>query len=494
MLLFCLHLPNLGMSLIINSTHKPAFKQIQFRGITRGAEQNLVLSFKRKHNWRIRNPKVDTNLGTLLTRHAIDIYGQSDGQAQRIPLLRDSVRNCIQYVKKVAQKKLTTRTLLRSVVFLLMIIGLLRPQFARAVQNFPLPGIELGLEYPIIPAIAESGSHVASVAQQFASERALGSFKLLPSRAEAELAFRLVFASFGGALVGLERSSSDHPAGVRTMALVSLGAASFTLCGMYGFNNAIMDANGLISAATKYDPSRMASSVASGVGFIGAGVITNNRQPNGMHDKDSSVNGLTTAAAIWTSAAVGVASGVGLYFISATASLATVFILRFGKVKKALQMWNITASEKDIDIITSKEDINIMQEAGSVSFTSKVLSSSSDSDSKSLAAKIPVDRKDRPSRVKEKEQKKKITQSNEKASLSTNLLPLSQENKKLADPIVEKYLHGESPLWQSTTSPDEIKAIALQKKVNSSNRDDGSNTKSSPSSTDGERLDSDKWQ
>mmetsp|Transcript_8476 Transcript_8476/g.10695 ORF Transcript_8476/g.10695 Transcript_8476/m.10695 type:complete len:158 (+) Transcript_8476:172-645(+) len=157
-------------------------------------------------------------------------------------------------------------------------------------------------------------------------------------------------------------------------------------------------------------------------------------------------------------------------------------------------MWNITASEKDIDIITSKEDINIMQEAGSVSFTSKVLSSSSDSDSKSLAAKIPVDRKDRPSRVKEKEQKKKITQSNEKASLSTNLLPLSQENKKLADPIVEKYLHGESPLWQSTTSPDEIKAIALQKKVNSSNRDDGSNTKSSPSSTDGERLDSDKWQ
>lgn len=102
------------------------------------------------------------------------------------------------------------------------------------------------------------------------------------------------------------------------MALVSLGAASFTLCSLYGFSG-------------KWDTSRMASSVASGVGFIGAGVITNNRKSNGVYDPSSSVRGLTTASAIWVSAAVGVASGTGMYFISLFVSLATITILRVGK-------------------------------------------------------------------------------------------------------------------------------------------------------------------
>ncbi len=102
------------------------------------------------------------------------------------------------------------------------------------------------------------------------------------------------------------------------MSLVSLGAASFTLCSLYGFID-------------KFDSSRMASNVASGVGFIGAGVITNNRKTNGVYDKESSVKGLTTAAAIWVSAAVGVCAGTGLYFLSATAVASTVTILRIGK-------------------------------------------------------------------------------------------------------------------------------------------------------------------
>ena len=111
------------------------------------------------------------------------------------------------------------------------------------------------------------------------------------------------------------------------MALVSLGAAAFTLCSMYGFLTAAS-----LSESTKYDPSRMASNVASGVGFIGAGVITNNRKAAGVYDRKSTVGGLTTAAAIWTSAAIGVASGVGLYFISFVATVSTITILQFGKV------------------------------------------------------------------------------------------------------------------------------------------------------------------
>jgi len=131
--------------------------------------------------------------------------------------------------------------------------------------------------------------------------------------------FRLAFASLTGSLIGFERSRSDRPAGIRTMALVSLGAASFTLCSLYGFID-------------KYDTSRMASNVASGVGFIGAGVITNNRKANGVYDKTSSVRGLTTAAAIWVSAAVGVCAGTGLYFVGLVAAISTIAILRIGKV------------------------------------------------------------------------------------------------------------------------------------------------------------------
>ena len=158
--------------------------------------------------------------------------------------------------------------------------------------------------------------------------RPLGTFRVLPTLAELEISFRLLFAALGGASVGIERSQSDRPAGVRTMALVSLGAAAFTLCSMYGFLTAAS-----LSESTKYDPSRMASNVASGVGFIGAGVITNNRKAAGVYDRKSTVGGLTTAAAIWTSAAIGVASGVGLYFISFVATVSTITILRFGKVK-----------------------------------------------------------------------------------------------------------------------------------------------------------------
>lgn len=158
--------------------------------------------------------------------------------------------------------------------------------------------------------------------------RPLGTLRVLPTKAEIDICIRLIVASFGGAAVGLERSSSDRPAGVRTMALVSLGAAAFTICSMYGFLSVASDAMG-----TKVDPSRMASNIVSGVGFIGAGVITNNRQASGIYDRQSSVNGLTTAAAIWVSAAVGVACGVGMYVVGASAAASTIVILRFGRVK-----------------------------------------------------------------------------------------------------------------------------------------------------------------
>jgi len=127
---------------------------------------------------------------------------------------------------------------------------------------------------------------------------------------QLRLVSRLLMAAICGSLVGWERGSSKKSAGIRTMTLVSLGAALFTMCSAYAF--------------PRGDPTRMAANVASGVGFLGAGVITTN-------DNDNTPSGLTTAAAIWMSAALGVVSALGLHLLSTVTALITVGILRLGK-------------------------------------------------------------------------------------------------------------------------------------------------------------------
>jgi len=145
---------------------------------------------------------------------------------------------------------------------------------------------------------------------------------------QLRLSFRLFSATVLGALVGKERSSKKHhPAGIRTLSLVSLGAALLTVCSTHGFQG-------------KGDPSRMAANVASGVGFLGAGVITttssaSSRNVNSDDEEDSHhqgvVHGLTTAAAIWLAAAVGVACGTGLHGIATVAAGLTIAVLRIGR-------------------------------------------------------------------------------------------------------------------------------------------------------------------
>lgn len=110
----------------------------------------------------------------------------------------------------------------------------------------------------------------------------------VPAGVELKLMKRLLFASLLGGCVGKERSSTHkHSAGVRTMALVALGACAFTICSSIGFSHL---------GNAKCDPSRMASNVASGVGFVGAGVITTSA--NGSDSRQSMVHGLTTATAV----------------------------------------------------------------------------------------------------------------------------------------------------------------------------------------------------
>ena len=119
------------------------------------------------------------------------------------------------------------------------------------------------------------------------------------------------------ALIGLEREWRGHPAGLRTHALVGLGATLFTLAGAYGFAD----------FKTTDSPSRVAAQVVTGVGFLGAGTIMRRRRD---------VHGLTTAASLWLAAAVGVAVGSGLIFVTLIASLLALIVLLAAQITHPL--------------------------------------------------------------------------------------------------------------------------------------------------------------
>lgn len=123
---------------------------------------------------------------------------------------------------------------------------------------------------------------------------------------------RLILALLLGAIIGAEREIRVHEAGMRTMALVSLGACLFQVISITGF----ADFMGL--PHIQVDPSRVASYVVAGIGFLGAGSIFR------MQDR---VKGLTTAATIWTVAAIGLASGCGLLLEALAATLLTLIVL-----------------------------------------------------------------------------------------------------------------------------------------------------------------------
>jgi putative Mg2+ transporter-C (MgtC) family protein len=126
------------------------------------------------------------------------------------------------------------------------------------------------------------------------------------SAVEAELVLRLVLAGALGAIVGAEREMHGHPAGMRTHLLVALGSAVFTVLSFHGFSG----------FDTGVDPTRIASQVVSGIGFLGAGAILK---------EGLTIRGLTTAASLWSTAGVGMAAGVGEYAIT-TATTAIVLI------------------------------------------------------------------------------------------------------------------------------------------------------------------------
>lgn len=132
-------------------------------------------------------------------------------------------------------------------------------------------------------------------------------FATLPT---GEIVLRLAMAAVLGALVGLEREFSDQPAGFRTHILVSLGAALFTLVGAYGLGDFSNSDEEIVR-----DPTRVAAQIVTGIGFLGAGAILR---------QGVNVRGLTTAAALWVTAAIGTAAALGFWEGAVATTLVTV--------------------------------------------------------------------------------------------------------------------------------------------------------------------------
>lgn len=124
-----------------------------------------------------------------------------------------------------------------------------------------------------------------------------------------EFLLRIAAAALLGGLIGIERGFRAKEAGFRTHFLVALGAAVFMVLSAHGFEDVVFSDN------IRLDVSRIAAQVVSGIGFIGAGTIIFQRQ---------AVHGLTTAAGLWVTAAIGMAAGAGLYVIAA---FTTVLVL-----------------------------------------------------------------------------------------------------------------------------------------------------------------------
>ena len=167
--------------------------------------------------------------------------------------------------------------------------------------------------------------------------------------APEQIILRLLIATILGAAVGLERERLEWAAGLRTHALVCVGAALFMIVSAFGF------ADALGSSDVVLDPSRVAAQVVSGIGFIGAGTIILRREI---------VRGLTTAASVWAIAAIGLAVGGGMYLAAIVATVLALVILavvkpiewRVFKHRRARQV-NLTVDVQEISLSDIKAKI-----------------------------------------------------------------------------------------------------------------------------------------
>lgn len=175
-----------------------------------------------------------------------------------------------------------------------------------------------------------------------------------------EFFIRIVLAAILGALVGLERSKRQKEAGVRTHCIIACTSALFMILSKYAFVD-LVGVNGLRGA----DPARIAAQVVSGISFLGAGVIFKN---------GNSIRGLTTAAGMWGTAAVGMAIGAGMYWVGLIEAAVLVGIQivlhRFPVGADALTTQEIVVEMTDSDELLARFDALVKFHRGQITESS----------------------------------------------------------------------------------------------------------------------------
>ena len=159
-----------------------------------------------------------------------------------------------------------------------------------------------------------------------------------------------------GFILGLERELTNKYAGLRTHILVCLGACAFTIISIYGFPSYATGDNVILDQATGIrDTGRVAAQVVSGIGFIGAGAVLRN---------GPMIIGLTTAATLWISAAIGMTCGVGMYDVAIVTTLVSVAVLTLVRIfeRKILPSGFKRARRFKLTIYCDNNDVSKVQE------------------------------------------------------------------------------------------------------------------------------------
>ena len=161
-----------------------------------------------------------------------------------------------------------------------------------------------------------------------------------------EFLIRIVISAAFGIFIGLERMKRQKDAGIRTHCIIAVTSAAFMILSKYAF----WDVSGVLGDKVA-DPARIAAQVVSGISFLGAGVI--------FKDKNLSIKGLTTAAGMWATAAVGMSIGAGLYWLgvfeTAVVMLSQMLLHRFPIASDALCTQEFTVCI--VDNPTTKEKV-----------------------------------------------------------------------------------------------------------------------------------------
>ena len=162
---------------------------------------------------------------------------------------------------------------------------------------------------------------------------------------ELEIVVRLLLTVGLCGVIGFERETRDQSAGFRTHILLGLGAALFTLVSAYGFTaftEAALESGG---RGIQFDPTRIAAQIVTGIGFLGAGAIIR---------QGLDIRGLTTAASLWATAAIGMAAGAGYYFGAVATTVVVVLSLYLLRKVRARVIQRFQTSFAVLNVVFSE--------------------------------------------------------------------------------------------------------------------------------------------